>query len=413
MNDCVYFIINNLSKSKSCRISYRLFKPYGEECSELSRKHYFFFLILLVSSLLLSGCLAAKIPAADTMEEVAFSPRNFTGESREFSRKRTVSLSAVGDILIHATVYESAKTPDGYDFDPMFEKIKPYLEQADITVANSESIIGGSSIGLSSYPSFNSPFEIADTLKNVGVDVVAMANNHTLDRGTAAIENAIHYWDSIGMKRTGSYLSAEDRNELTLMTVNDITLSFLSYTYGTNGVPSPPGKDFLVNRINLDSIQADLQRAKEQSEVVVLNLHFGDEYQSLPNESQIDLAHFAAENGADIILGHHPHVLQPPAWIETSDGRKVYVIYSLGNFLSGQNEIPRQIGTIANITIEKTIGPDSTDLVLKDPSFTNTFVKNKNYSWFEIDLLERVHPDLNKDVKQHLSLWIEDLVFID
>ena len=379
----------------------------------MSRTHYYFFIILLVSSLFLSGCLAAKVPAELTMEETEFASRNQIVEPLDFAQSRTVSLSAVGDILIHSPVYNAAKTPDGYDFNPMFEKVKAYMEQADITVANSESIIGGSSIGLSSYPSFNSPFEIGDTLKNVGVDVVAMANNHTLDRGTAAIENAIGHWDSIGMKRTGSYLSSEERDEPTLMTVNDITFSFLSYTYGTNGVPTPAGKDYLVNRIDRDLIQADLQRAKEQSEVVVLNLHFGDEYQPLPNEAQIDLAHFAAENGADIILGHHPHVLQPPAWIETSDGRKVYVIYSLGNFLSGQNEVPRQIGTIANITIEKTFGPYSSEIVLKDPSFTNTFVKNRNYSWFEIDLLENVHPNLNKDVKEHLSLWIEDLEFID
>lgn len=391
-----------------------VFKLFREgKVPTLNRTYRCFFIILLVSSLFLSGCLGAKVPAAITMEEIEFAPRNHAVEPPEFSRSRTVSLSAVGDILIHSPVYNAAKTPDGYDFGPMFEKVKPYMEQADITVANSESIIGGSAIGLSSYPSFNSPFEIGDTLKDVGVDVVAMANNHTLDRGTAAIENAINHWDNIGMKRTGSYLSAEDRNELTLMTVNDITFSFLSYTYGTNGIPTPARKDYLVNRIDRDLIQVDLQRAKEQSEVVVLNLHFGDEYQPLPNESQIDLAHFAAENGADIILGHHPHVLQPPAWIETRDGRKVFVIYSLGNFLSGQNEIPRQIGTIANITIEKTIGPDSAEIELKNPSFTNTFVKNKNYSWFEIDLLENVHPDLNNEVKEHLSLWIKDLEFID
>ena len=240
-----------------------------------------------------------------------------------------------------------------------------------------------------------------------------MDNNHTLDRGITAIENAIGHWEKIGMKRTGSYLSAEEREEPTLMIANDITFSFLSYTYATNGIPTPAGKDYLVNRIDRDLIKADLQRAREQSEVVVLNLHFGDEYQPLPNESQIELAHFAAENGADIILGHHPHVLQPPAWIETRDGRRVFVIYSLGNFLSGQNEIPRQIGTISTITVEKSVGPLSTRIELRDPSFTNTFVKNKNYSWFEIDLLENVHPDLNKNVKAHLSSWIDDLEFIE
>lgn len=371
------------------------------------------FIVALLSVLLLAGCIATKIPAAPVSADTVFETRKTTPAIPGFSRSRTASLSAVGDILIHSTVYNSAKTSDGYNFVPIFQKVKPYLERSDITVANSESIIGGSGIGLSSYPSFNSPFEVGEALKHAGIDVVAMANNHTLDRGIPAIENAINYWDDLGIEQTGSYLSEEERDQIPVMTVNGITFSFLSYTYGTNGIPSPNGKDYLVNRIDKDLIKSDLQHAKEQSEVVVLNLHFGDEYQPFPNEYQIDIAQFAAENGADIILGHHPHVLQPPVWIEASDGRQVFVIYSLGNFLSGQNEIPRQIGTIFTIDVEKKIGPDSSEIILKNPSFTNTFVKNKNYSWFEIDLLKNVDPDLNEQVKSHLSTWISDLEFIE
>ncbi|WP_033542608.1 CapA family protein [Planococcus sp. CAU13] len=366
---------------------------------------------LLCTVLLMAGCIAARVPVVLIMEETAFEKRKSPAEMPVFHGVRTASLSAVGDILLHSTVYNAAKTSAGYDFGPMFEKVKPYMERADITTANSESIIGGSAIGLSTYPSFNSPFEIGDALKNVGVDVVAMANNHTLDRGQQAIENAIHHWDGIGMKRTGSYLSAEEREQLTTLSANDISFSFLSYTYGTNGIPTPAGKEYLVNRIDKELIKADLARAKEQCDVVVLNFHFGDEYQPLPNEFQLELAHFAAENGADIILGHHPHVLQPPAWIDTADGRRAFVIYSLGNFLSGQNEIQRQIGTILTIEVEKTIGPESSQITIKNPAFTNTFVKNKNYSWFEIDLLKNVHPDLNEEVKTHLSRWISDLAF--
>ena len=357
--------------------------------------------------LLMAGCVTTKVPAALLMEDISFEGRQTTADIPEYTQVRSASLSAVGDVLLHSTVYNAAQTPDGYNFGPMFEKVKPYMASSDITVANSESIIGGPEIGLSTYPSFNSPFEIGDTLKDVGVDVVAMANNHTLDRGLPAIENAINYWDQIGMKRTGSHLSAEERDQITTMTANDITFSFLSYTYGTNGVPTPAGKDYLVNRIDKELIKTDLARARAQSEVVVLNLHFGDEYQPLPNESQVELAQFAADNGADIILGHHPHVLQPPAWIDAADGRRVFVIYSLGNFLSGQNEIPRQIGTILTLDVEKTVEAGQTQIAVKNPAFTNTFVKNKNYKWFEIDLLENVHPELNKEVKAHLSSWID------
>lgn len=336
-----------------------------------------------------------------------------TQEPLEETITTTATLSAIGDILIHGTVYKAAKTEEGYNFDSMFEKVKPFLEASDITVANSESIIGGSKIGVSTYPSFNSPYEVGDALKNAGIDVVSLANNHTLDRGRKAVENAINYWDSIDIAYTGAYLSAVDRNTITTVSKNGIEFSFLSYTYGTNGIPTPQGEEYLVNRIDKNLIQEDLKKAGEQSDVVVLSLHFGNEYQPLPNDEQKDLALFAAENGADIILGHHPHVLQPPEWIETPDGNKSFVIYSLGNFLSGQNEIPRQIGSILHLEIEKTVGPDIYKIDIKNPAFTNTFVKNINYQSFEIDLLKNVHPNLNEETKAHLSSWINDLEFVE
>nr|MBF6634769.1 CapA family protein [Planococcus sp. (in: firmicutes)] len=325
----------------------------------------------------------------------------------------SATLSAVGDILIHERVYKDALTEEGYDFNPMLETVKPFMEQADITVANSESIIGGSEIGLSTYPAFNSPYEVGDALKQAGVDVVTLANNHTLDRGVPAIENAVRYWDQIGMVHAGSYLSADDRSAIALMTRNDITFSFLSYTYGTNGIETPAGRDYLVNRIDPAIIQQDLKRAREKSDVVVLNLHFGVEYQKMPNAEQIELAQFAAENGADIILGHHPHVLQPPEWIDTADGRKVFVVYSLGNFLSGQDEPDRQIGAILHLDIEKKVTADSTAITIQNPAFTPTFVRSSNEKGYHVDLLKNVDPALNTVTKNHLSTWISDLQFIE
>lgn len=371
------------------------------------------FILLLLLFLLLSGCSFNQTFETPAIEPIQFEARKMPVVPKEFRQTRTASLSAIGDILLHSTVYNAAKTENGYNFDPMFEKVKPFLEASDITIANSESIIGGSEIGVSTYPSFNSPFEIADTLKNVGVDVVAMTNNYTLDRGVTAIENAINHWDEIDIAHTGSSLSQEDSTEITTLTANDITFSFLSYTYGTNGIPTPAGKDYLVNRIDKEKIKQGLVKAGEQSDIVVLNLHFGDEYQPMPNESQIDLAHFSAEHGADIILGHHPHVLQPAEWIQTSDGGKAFAIYSLGNFLSGQDELPRQIGGILHINVEKTIGPNSTEVTVKEPSFTNTIVRNWNYRDFELDLLKNANPKLNDETKEHMSTWIEDLEFVE
>lgn len=364
---------------------------------------------------LLTGCTTEQTSVADENQELVFETRKLpiATSPSEVGLTASATLSAVGDILIHERVYKDALTEEGYDFNPMLETVKPFMEQADITVANSESIIGGSEIGLSTYPAFNSPYEVGDALKQAGVDVVTLANNHTLDRGVPAIENAVRYWDQIGMVHAGSYLSADDRSEIALMTRNDITFSFLSYTYGTNGIETPAGRDYLVNRIDPAIIQQDLKRAREKSDVVVLNLHFGVEYQKMPNAEQIELAQFAAENGADIILGHHPHVLQPPEWIDTADGRKVFVIYSLGNFLSGQDEPDRQIGAILHLDIEKKVTADSTAITIQNPAFTPTFVRSSNEKGYHVDLLKNVDPALNTATKNHLSTWINDLRFIE
>lgn len=363
-----------------------------------------FYFILV--PLLLGACASTE----NAIKEASPEPPAAT-VPEETSKTTSASLSAIGDVLIHDSVYWDAETESGYDFAPMFDIVKPYLEKSDITVANSESIIGGSDIGVSSYPSFNSPYEVGDALKAVGVDVVTMANNHTLDRGEKAITNAINYWDQIGMAHTGSALSQKESEKILTLTENEITFSFLSYTYGTNGINSPDGKEYLVNRIDKAKMEKDLKRAKEQSDVAVVSLHFGQEYERMPNDEQKQLAQFATDHGADIILGSHPHVLQPAEWLTAPDGRKSFVIYSLGNFLSHQDEQYRRIGGILHINVEKTVTDEETSILLKDPAFTSTYVKNENLRKFKIDLLANVDPELNKEIQAHLSTWTKDLKF--
>lgn len=373
------------------------------------------FLSFTAVIFLLAGCTINPVTIEKGQQPVLFEGRKTPTDiaPSELSVTRSASLSAIGDILIHERVYLDAKTGNGFDFNPMLQKVTPFLENADITVANSESIIGGSEIGLSTYPAFNSPYEVGDALKDSGVDVVSLANNHTLDRGIPAIENAIRYWEKLGITYTGSYLSEDDRAEIALLTRNGITFSFLSYTYGTNGIPTPAGQDYLVNRIDPLLIQQDLKRARDVSDVVILSLHFGEEYQKMPNAEQIELAHFSAENGADVILGHHPHVLQPPEWIDTEDGRRAFVIYSLGNFLSGQDELDRQIGAILHLDVEKKVTPNASTITLQNPAFTTTFVRSSNSKDYEMDLLKNIDDNLNTATKAHLSTWIEDLEFIE
>jgi poly-gamma-glutamate synthesis protein (capsule biosynthesis protein) len=323
----------------------------------------------------------------------------------------TATLSAVGDILIHDTVYNKASRQDGtYSFNHMFEKVKRYLTQSDITIANQETMIGGVKHGLSSYPSFNSPVEVGDALKENGVDLVTIANNHTLDRGEKVILSALDHWNKIGMEYTGAYSSPEDMTDLRLITKNKITFSFLSYTYGTNGIPVPEGKDHLVNLIDPERIKSEVNEAAALSDAVVVSLHFGNEYERLPNQEQEKIAQIAADAGADIIIGHHPHVLQPVKWLTRPDGSKAFVAYSLGNFLSGQRRDYKDLGGIISISVTKTTEGDESKMTVHSPSFIPTYVDDQFVIWPLAELPEK--KTVFEEMKQHMNRWVPDLSFV-
>lgn len=324
----------------------------------------------------------------------------------------SLTLAAVGDILIHDTVYNKAKQQSGaYNFNPNFVPVKPYLTQPDITMANQETMIGGTQFGLSSYPSFNSPHEVGDALKENGVDLVTLANNHTLDRGEKIILSALNYWNEIDVMYTGAYVSQDDQQNIRIMKKNDITVSFLSYTYGTNGIPVPAGKDHLVNLIEAEKIKNDIKRAKDLSDVSVVSLHFGNEYERMPNEFQKQIVNVVTEAGGDIIIGHHPHVLQPVKWETASDGSKTFVAYSLGNFLSGQRRNYKDIGGIVQLKVTKHVKGEETTIGLAEPKFLPTFVDRS----FVIHPMKDL-PEMKKsydEIKSHMKQWVPELNFFE
>jgi len=334
---------------------------------------------------------------------------------------KSAKLVAIGDILLHQPVYKDAATPEGtYDFSPMFNQVKPLLESADIAVANQETMIGGKELGLSSYPLFNSPFEIGDALKDAGIDIVTLANNHTMDKGEQAIQNALSYWNQIQMPYTGAFQSFEDREEIRMLTKNDITFSFLAYSYGTNGMPVPEDKPYLINLIDLPLIQQDVRKAKELSDVVVVSMHWGNEYESLPSTSQLELARELSTMGVDIIIGHHPHVLQPMDWIERPDGSKTFVMYSLGNFLSGQIGLDRRIGGIGGIEVTKTTFQGKSTITLNEPNFISTYTHHTNNRDFEIipmDVLTDAHlidhKQYTESTQHHMATFIDELLIVE
>lgn len=329
------------------------------------------------------------------------------------------TLAAIGDVLIHSEVYQDARQKNGtYNFTGMFEGVRAYMQAPDILVANQETMIGGIEHRLSGYPSFNSPHEVGDALKAAGVDVVTLANNHTLDRGEKVIRSALSYWDMLGIPYTGSYKSQEDQQSIRTLTVNKITFSFLSYSYGTNGIQQPKGKSYLINRIDMPQIVHDVAQAKRVSDVVVAAMHWGNEYEPLPNDSQKVLAQKLADLGVHIIIGNHPHVLQPPAWVTGKNGHQTLVFYSLGNFISAQGGIPKRLGGIASINVVKTSTKGSSIIELSQPAFFPTFTCYRKMAHYKVLPLSRLSSEQLSNAKlhedqllKHMRTYMKDLTF--
>ncbi|TFJ92083.1 CapA family protein [Lentibacillus salicampi] len=361
-------------------------------------------------------------PDKETDQQEATESENKEERQDPEVTEQEITLSAIGDMLIHKRVYEDARTADGgFNFMPMLERVKPYLNDTTITIANQETMIGGEELGLSTYPAFNSPYAVGDALKDAGVDVVSLANNHTLDGGEEAIMSAIDHWENIDMMYTGAYKSKKDRNQLRVYHTDEgISVAFLAYTYGTNGIPVPGGKDYLVNLIDREIMGERIKEAKQQADAVILSLHYGNQYERMPSTEQKDLVQFAADKGVDVVLGHHPHVLQPIDWVRGKDGHQTLVAYSLGNFLSGQDEFYRRIGGIFKFTIEKSTEGAEETIEVKAPKFMPTFVKFRNSANYEVAPMYQLTDDELADsrkhyqeMKDHMSQWMPELEFIE
>lgn len=255
-----------------------------------------------------------------------------------------VSFVGVGDNLIHNVIYEQADRSAGsvddgqYDFTAMYTPVKQDIEQADLAFINQETILGGDELGLSGYPTFNSPIQIANDLQKTGFNIVNTATNHSLDKFQKGVDNSSRAWAAQkDMIVAGSYTSNEDRNTIRVIERKGIKFSFLAYTYGTNGITSP--NDYTIAYFEDDQITRDVEKAKEVSDVVIVSAHWGDENTNAPNEFQKKYAKLFADLKVDVVVGTHPHVIQPVEWLHGRDGNKTLVINSLGNFMSGMLDV--------------------------------------------------------------------------
>lgn len=266
-----------------------------------------------------------------------------------------VSLVAVGDNLIHNSVLKSGRINDStYNFDRLFDVMRDDFQEADIAIINQETILGGDFRPYDGYPNFNSPNELGDAIVKSGFDVVLQASNHTLDVGTQGVLNCIEYWKKQNdITYLGINDSQEERETIRVIERNGIRIALLNYTYGLNGRILPKDKPYLVNLIDTTLIKSDLEKAEILADFTIVFPHWGVEYVYKPNKEQTSLAKMMVRYGADLIIGTHPHVLQPIEWIEASNGNKALCYYSLGNYTSGQKAMPRVLGGMAKIEIKR------------------------------------------------------------
>ncbi len=255
-----------------------------------------------------------------------------------------VSFAAVGDNLPNEVLGAYADALAGdigdgvYDYTPIYQNIKPYIESADLAFISQETHLGGDELGPRGWPSFNTPSSMADAIVSTGFDLVALASNHAYDWGNyGASEYSSAVWENQPVASTGTAASAEEAAAIAVVERNGITFSLLSYTYGVNGFSQSDLAPYAVNFIDEERIRTDVARAKEQSDVVLVAMHWGTENQFEPDEDQLYYAQLLADLEVDVVLGSHPHVIGPLEWVEGASGHRTLVAYSLGNFLSNHN----------------------------------------------------------------------------
>ena len=273
-----------------------------------------------------------------------------------------INILMVGDILLHDNVQESGKLSDGtYNYDHLFANVAEDIQEADIAIANQEVILGGTEIGLYGYPNFNGPYEVGDALVKAGFNVILHATNHTLDRGKTALVNCMNFWKTnhADVAVLGVFESQEAYdNNIYIHEQDGIKIAILNYTYGTNGMPTPSDMPFAVAMLEEDKVLADLQKANEQADFVIVCPHWGTEYQHNQSQDQEYWAKLFLENGVDLVIGTHPHYIQPVEMFTNENGQQMLVYYSLGNFInstsdSGRGTADRMIGGMAKVTVGK------------------------------------------------------------
>lgn len=337
---------------------------------------------------------------------------------------KTVKLAVVGDIMVHDYQYNEAYDPTTgeYDFMHNFQDVKKYFAGNDLVIGNLELTFGGPDRPYASFPCFNTPDSFLDAVKDAGFNLLTTANNHSMDTGKAGLIRTLDKLDAYGIEHFGTYRSQEERDKIFYKDVNGIRFAFLSYTYGTNGIPVPDS--YLVNLIEEDTMVPDIQEARKHADVVVVMPHMGNEYESYPRDIFVDWADMMFEAGADIVLASHPHVLQKMEYRKVDHGNGIhdgFLIYSLGNFISSQTTPPRNASIILHLTVEQ-VGDEAPNVTevsfvpiwtqFRNASDENEFVVRSVYERLSLSQAEKDAQIRKKDQKRLEEIHQETASFL-
>ena len=296
-----------------------------------------------------------------------FPPEEDSSENPELSsteestpQPQQITLIMVGDILLHTPVEKSARREDGsYSYDAIFSDTKELISGADLALVNQEVILGGTELGISGYPAFNAPYEVGDDLVEAGFDIICHATNHALDKGKKGVVNCLDFWQNTypDIRILGLHDNPDD--EIYIFEKDGMKIAFLNYTYSTNGVALPDDMPYAVDMLSQKKVIADIQKAEAEADFTVVCPHWGTEYRLTPDSYQEKWTKIFLENGVDLVLGTHPHVIEPiEQRTDETTGHSMLVYYSLGNFVnwtssSGDGIANRMVGGMAEVTLEK------------------------------------------------------------
>lgn len=283
----------------------------------------------------------------------------------------TINLVATGDILMHNTVIASGLQGSSYNFDHLYDPVKHLISTGDYASVNLECALAGPSSGYTGYPLFNSPDNIAAALKYAGFDLVVTANNHILDRGYQGAVRTMDTLRQAGLDTTGTFKSQQESQHYLIKDLHGVKVGYLAYSYSTNGIPVPADKPYFYNFLDREKIIRDITALRPQVDLVVVILHWGVEYSPYPTAQQRQMAKELFTKGADVILGSHPHVIQPMETMKIN-GKDKFVIYSMGNSMGNQNGVERNSGVILNLQFAKNLTDGAT--ILTSVNYTPIYI---------------------------------------